>query len=1026
MELVASLVGRRDADDDADADGDAAEPATSPAPQTAAKASDSPDPQAGDSWMQSLVLKALFNAGLTVTNVVIKLEAARAVASVSLRRLELASAGAAWEPAFIEPEGPSALLRKRLRVAELTVCLDPSEADGRAARFLQPLVRRASVEARVESHLHPSERPDGAATLLVDLYSDGLTLALADEHLALLSQLVDCPRRLRRPRDGAVDTPPASPAAAQSDEADAAAAAGAVEGADGRGGRGSRRTGGAPAVAAPAAAAPAHEDAVVAFAAPRAGVLRRAAGYAYWLLTEEADDGEGGGEGDDVLRLPFELSAVAALPSPSSSAAPRSRCSPARRGPPPPPPPPPPPLPPTLLPSRPPRPPRCPPRCRCRRRPCPTMRRPTPLAPRQRHRATVNCSRCPSRPAAKPSPPVVTATASGSAGAARRSAPTVVGVLSVLGLLLETHLADDGGALSMNRLALRAASLALYRSDVRDARGPLLCTRAHALGHAPRVDLLVAHYAERRRALDMLPHLQPMAEEIPGVVTLLVSRAAPAGASPDSGALHTTIVAPPLVAALELPFVSRLGSFFGGLAHHLPSPRSSFVADLAAVSDEVSPRLLRRRSTSGDSFDRVASLPHRPRQGRTSFVDADSSGHSSGREEEGQDAAAARDEELRAPLLRVRLAPLQLYLAPLRPLPRAEMAPSPLPDAERAAADASDASWGLSQLAAPPPLLLPSPAFALVSSGGALRWVPGRRQSLEAHVDSLRLAILHAPPPAASVGLLADDADDADAALATRGADAAANGDENHRASPKPPPLPPPSTRIWASTVFSVVLSTPGARAARARGGPSAPPAERCAARRSLRYPRRSQRRHPRRAAAPAARRAADAIAQWRQRALRAHPLPERHSAPHRRRRRVGRAPPAALCSPRATLALRIQHGGRLTVRSLRARSWASAPGPPPAALRSALDGVAADAADDVAAGACVAAAPVPLISLGTADADGSPRAVRRAPEGATARASMLVCRSRPWRRRAPRRRRPMAAARRRAPRAGAAATCCA
>ena len=150
VELVASLAeDDDDADDDADADGDAAEPATSPAPQTAAKASDSPDPQAGDSWMQSLVLKALFNAGLTVTNVVIKLEAAKAVASVSLRRLELASAAAAWEPAFIEPEGPSALLRKRLHVAELTVCLDPSEADGRAARFLQPLVRRASVEARL-------------------------------------------------------------------------------------------------------------------------------------------------------------------------------------------------------------------------------------------------------------------------------------------------------------------------------------------------------------------------------------------------------------------------------------------------------------------------------------------------------------------------------------------------------------------------------------------------------------------------------------------------------------------------------------------------------------------------------------------------------------------------------------------------------------------------------------------------------------------------------------------------------------
>ena len=396
VELVASLAeDDDDADDDADADGDAAEPATSPAPQTAAKASDSPDPQGGDSWMQSLVLKALFNAGLTVTNVVIKLEAAQAVASVSLRRLELASAGAAWEPAFIEPEGPSALLRKRLRVAELTVCLDPSEADGRAARFLQPLVRRASVEARVESHLHPSERPDGAATLLVDLHSDGLTLALADEHLALLSQLVAALADSATAADGAVDTPPASPAAAQSDEADAAAA-GAVEAPMAEAEEAAAAPAAAPAVAAPAAAAPAAADAPSSPSAPRAGVLRRAAGYAYWLLTEEADDGEGGGEGDDVPRLPPELSA-SRLPSRSSSAAPRSRCSPARRGPPPPPPPPPPPLPPTLLPSRPPRPPRRPPRCRCRRRPCPTMRRPTPRR-RASRTGLPRTARCSSRP----------------------------------------------------------------------------------------------------------------------------------------------------------------------------------------------------------------------------------------------------------------------------------------------------------------------------------------------------------------------------------------------------------------------------------------------------------------------------------------------------------------------------------------------------------------------------------------------------------------------------------------------------
>ena len=240
----------------------------------------------------------------------------------------------------------------------------------------------------------------------------------------------------------------------------------------------------APAVAAPAAAAPATADAPSSPSAPRAGVLRRVAGYAYWLLTEEADDGEGGGEGDDVPRLPFELSAsrlaialqlsrasltlLASPPRPATSAAAAAAAvaadAAAVEA-----------ASPTALPAALPR----------RRPPCPTMQRPSPwrrakgtgyrellalpespaacrLRRRHRHRQRQQRRRA--------------AVSADGGGRAERE-----------GLLLETHLADDGGALSMNR-PLRAASRAVP-PDVRDARGPLLRTRAHALGHAPRVDL---------------------------------------------------------------------------------------------------------------------------------------------------------------------------------------------------------------------------------------------------------------------------------------------------------------------------------------------------------------------------------------------------------------------------------------------------------------------------------------------------------------------------------------------------------
>ena len=138
-----------------------------------------------DGWMGPLLTKALFNMSVVVCNVVVKFVEERAVASLSLRSIEVHSAGAQWQRACVEPEGPSKRLRKTVTLSDLTLCLDEQEkGSSRVAHFQHPLLRRASLVARIDMHLQPAERPDGATTLLLDVLCPALELALSDHERA--------------------------------------------------------------------------------------------------------------------------------------------------------------------------------------------------------------------------------------------------------------------------------------------------------------------------------------------------------------------------------------------------------------------------------------------------------------------------------------------------------------------------------------------------------------------------------------------------------------------------------------------------------------------------------------------------------------------------------------------------------------------------------------------------------------------------------------------------------------------------
>ena len=269
------------------------QPQTPPPPPSGDAASRAADARSGDSWVQTLVQRALHNAVLRVRNAVVKLVDGRVVASLSLRSLEIYSADARWQRAFVELDGPSRALRKVLELSDLTLCLDERDASGRVARFERPLLRTALTTLRGAVHLNPERRRDGYPTVSLDLLVHSWDASLSEAQLGLLGTLSSALQEAAKARAVAAKAEAARVEAArvEAEKAEVAKTDQAVTvsgGADGdaSGGGGSCDT--RPVFTseeAPAAAAPADDEEE----RPR-GVVGRAAGWVWSVLMEDDDE----------------------------------------------------------------------------------------------------------------------------------------------------------------------------------------------------------------------------------------------------------------------------------------------------------------------------------------------------------------------------------------------------------------------------------------------------------------------------------------------------------------------------------------------------------------------------------------------------------------------------------------------------------------------------------------------------------------------------------------------------------------
>lgn len=75
-------------------------------------------------YLSGLLQRVLHNVTIVLNNVILKYAEEDLVLSLNIKSVELASADAAWQPAFAQLYAEDLVLRKLISMQDVTVCLD--------------------------------------------------------------------------------------------------------------------------------------------------------------------------------------------------------------------------------------------------------------------------------------------------------------------------------------------------------------------------------------------------------------------------------------------------------------------------------------------------------------------------------------------------------------------------------------------------------------------------------------------------------------------------------------------------------------------------------------------------------------------------------------------------------------------------------------------------------------------------------------------------------------------------------------
>ncbi|XP_045489894.1 vacuolar protein sorting-associated protein 13B isoform X1 [Pieris rapae] len=144
--------------------------------------------EAPPGYMQALVRRIVSNISVRINSLIVKYVHDDIVMSLTVKRLAVDSVGADWEPLFadIDPEHP--LIRRLVRLDDLTLCLDKCDSDGKIRFYQEPLLYRCQLDLRVLTRLI-SAKTRRASSFSVQLRSSLMSWGVTNEQLELLLRL---------------------------------------------------------------------------------------------------------------------------------------------------------------------------------------------------------------------------------------------------------------------------------------------------------------------------------------------------------------------------------------------------------------------------------------------------------------------------------------------------------------------------------------------------------------------------------------------------------------------------------------------------------------------------------------------------------------------------------------------------------------------------------------------------------------------------------------------------------------------
>ncbi|CAK1588014.1 unnamed protein product [Parnassius mnemosyne] len=104
--------------------------------------------EAPPGYMRALVRRVVSNIALRVHHLIVKYVQDDIVLSLNVKHLAVDSAGPDWQPAFADIEQSDPVLRRLVRLDDLTLCLDRADADGKIRFYQEPLLYRCQLDFR--------------------------------------------------------------------------------------------------------------------------------------------------------------------------------------------------------------------------------------------------------------------------------------------------------------------------------------------------------------------------------------------------------------------------------------------------------------------------------------------------------------------------------------------------------------------------------------------------------------------------------------------------------------------------------------------------------------------------------------------------------------------------------------------------------------------------------------------------------------------------------------------------------------